>query len=93
VQRRYGLASDGSIEALTGDDKKRKGGANVDDTRSWMRCNVPAHSLFDRLHVQRTPEVAIPRRFADYGVDFDGRTLAVGERLDAAPGVELIRRC
>jgi CRISPR-associated protein Csd2 len=55
--------------------------------------NAPAHSLFDRLHVQRTPEVAIPRRFDDYGVDFDGRTLAIGERLDAAPGVELIRRC
>ena len=55
--------------------------------------NAPAHSLFDRLTVARKPEVAIARRFDDYAVHFDGRTLGVGEVVSAGPGVELIRRC
>lgn len=55
--------------------------------------NAPAHSLFDRLTVARKPEVAIARRFDDYAVHFDGRTLAAGEVVSAGPGVELIRRC
>lgn len=55
--------------------------------------NAPAHSLFDRLQVSRKPEVAIARRFDDYAVGFDGRSLAVGEQINVAPGVELSRRC
>ncbi len=55
--------------------------------------NAPAHSLFDRLKVARKPEVAIARRFDDYAVHFDGRTLGLGETVSAGPGVELIRRC
>ncbi|MCG6117662.1 MAG: type I-C CRISPR-associated protein Cas7/Csd2 [Aquimonas sp.] len=55
--------------------------------------NAPAHSLFDRLQVARKPEVAIARRFDDYTVHFDGRTLDAGEIVCAGPGVELIRRC
>lgn len=55
--------------------------------------NAPAHSLFDRLNVARKPEVAIARRFDDYAVHFEGRTLGVGEVVSAGPGVELIRRC
>lgn len=54
--------------------------------------NAPAHSLFDRLKVARKPEVAIARRFDDYAVQFDGRTIAAGEAVSAGPGVELIRR-
>jgi len=54
--------------------------------------NAPAYSLFDRLQVARKPEAAIPRRFDDYAVHFDGRTLGVGERVSAGTGVELIRR-
>lgn len=55
--------------------------------------NAPAHSLLDRLKVARKPEVAIARRFDDYAVHFDGRTLGAGEVVSAGPGVELIRRC
>lgn len=55
--------------------------------------NAPAHSLFDRLQVARKPEIAIPRRFDDYAVAFDGRSLAVGESTNVATGVELTRRC
>jgi len=31
--------------------------------------------------------------FGAYSVTFDGRGLAIGERIEAAPGVTLIRRC
>lgn len=56
--------------------------------------NAHAHSLFDRLVVARDAGTAGPARdFGAYSVTFDGRSLALGERTEAAPGVTLIRRC
>jgi CRISPR-associated protein Csd2 len=56
--------------------------------------NAHAHALFDRLTVIRNGDPALPARdFGAYSVLFDGRPVAVGERLQAAPGVTLIRRC
>jgi CRISPR-associated protein Csd2 len=55
--------------------------------------NAHAHALFDRLLVARTPASMGPARdFGAYSITFDGRTLAVGESLEAAPGVTLTRR-
>ena len=54
--------------------------------------NAHAHALFDRLSVARVGESEAVRRFQDYAVTFDGKALAVGESLQAAPGVTLIRR-
>ena len=58
--------------------------------------NAPAHALFDRLKIDPPQPVdgAPPiRDFSSYAVTFDGRALAVGESLQAAPGVTLTRRC
>lgn len=56
--------------------------------------NAHAHALFDRLMVARSCDAAAPaREFAAYSVLFDGKALAVGESLQAAPGVTLTRRC
>lgn len=56
--------------------------------------NAHAHDLFDRLVVQRKADVDGPARdFGAYSVTFDGRSLAIGERIEAAPGVTLHRRC
>lgn len=56
--------------------------------------NAHAHALFDRLVVTRPAGSSGPaREFGAYSVTFDGRTLAPGEQLQAAPGVTLIRRC
>lgn len=56
--------------------------------------NDHAHALFDRLTVARAGDASAPARdFAAYGVTFDGRPLAVGERIAASPGVTLTRRC
>jgi CRISPR-associated protein Csd2 len=56
--------------------------------------NAHAHALFDRLVVARSAHTAGPARdFGAYSVTFDGRSLAIGERLEAAPGVTLTRRC
>lgn len=56
--------------------------------------NAHAHALFDRLQVARADGGDTPARdFGAYSVTFDGRALAVGERLEAAPGVNLTRRC
>lgn len=53
-----------------------------------------AHALFDRLTVARSRDAAAPaREFAAYSVAFDGKALAVGESLQAEPGVTLTRRC
>ena len=55
--------------------------------------NAHAHALFDRLLVGRAPASTGPARdFGAYSITFDGRTLAVGESLEAAPGVSLTRR-
>lgn len=55
--------------------------------------NAHAHTLFERLSVRRDPAVEVPRDFGAYSVLFDGRPVAAGESLQAAPGVTLIRRC
>ena len=56
--------------------------------------NAHAHALFDRLTVMRSGDAASPARdFAAYSVAFDGQVLAVGQSVQAAPGVQLTRRC
>lgn len=56
--------------------------------------NAHAHALFDRLTVSRNGDAHAPvRGFGAYSVGFDGRSLAAGESLQAAPGVTLTRRC
>jgi CRISPR-associated protein Csd2 len=55
--------------------------------------NAHAHSLFERLNVQRKAGVDIPRAFADYEVSFDATPVAAGATMEAAPGVTLTRRC
>ena len=61
---------------------------------SMLRRSTHAHMLSDRLTVGRQGDNAAPARdFGAYSVAFDGRALAVGESLEAAPGVTLHRRC
>jgi len=56
--------------------------------------NAHAHALFDRLTVSHAGDAASPARdFGAYSATFDGRPLAVGESIAAAPGVTLTRRC
>jgi len=59
--------------------------------------NAHAHALFDRLVVARSTghnDASTPARdFAAYSVAFDGQTLAMGQSIQAAPGVTLTRRC
>jgi CRISPR-associated protein Csd2 len=55
--------------------------------------NAPAHALFDRLKAEATAPGTPARDFAAYAVTFDGQPLAVGQTLEAAPGVRLTRRC
>lgn len=46
--------------------------------------NAPSHLLFDRIQVERKPDVTVPRSFADYSV-----TVSSG---DLPQGVELIEK-
>jgi CRISPR-associated protein Csd2 len=57
--------------------------------------NAHAHALFDRLTIARRDDATTPARdfSVAYAVTFDGRAVAVGESLQAAPGVTLTRRC
>ena len=55
--------------------------------------NAHAHSLFDRLAVVPNYAAAPARDFGAYGVTFDGAPVNVGQEIQAAPGVTLIRRC
>lgn len=43
--------------------------------------NAPAQSLFERVRVERRPEVAAPRRFDDYVVDVRAEDLPAGVTL------------
>lgn len=43
--------------------------------------NAPAHALFDRVAVERHPEVAAPRKFAHYATTIDDRELPAGVTL------------
>lgn len=54
--------------------------------------NAPAHALFERLHVTPKEAGAVARSFDAYRVGFDGAALAIGEAVEAAPGVKLVRR-
>ena len=55
--------------------------------------NAHAHSLFDKLTVEAVDPASPTRDFAAYSVLFDGKAVEVGQSLQAAPGVTLIRRC
>lgn len=56
--------------------------------------NAHAHALFDRLTVTPAADAAAPARdFSACSVDFDGSSLGISKRVEAAPGVTLVRRC
>lgn len=56
--------------------------------------NAHAHVLFDRIAVSLTGTTDAPARdFGAYSIAFDGKALAVGEAVEAAPDVKLTRRC
>jgi CRISPR-associated protein Csd2 len=56
--------------------------------------NAHSHMLFDRLTVARQGDADAPARdFGAYSVSFDGKVVGVGESVEAAPGVKLIRSC
>ena len=55
--------------------------------------NAPAHALFDRLKVALREPGQVARSFDAYDVRFDGRSLAIGEQVQAASGVTLHRLC
>ena len=55
--------------------------------------NAHAHSLFDRLVVTNRQPESPARGFDAYAVTFDGTELAVGQQVQAAQGVTLLRRC
>ena len=55
--------------------------------------NAHSHSLFDRLTVAPNDPATPARDISAYGVTFDGALVAVGQKVQAAPGVTLIRRC
>lgn len=55
--------------------------------------NAHAHTLFDSLTVVPVSEGTPARSFGAYSVQFNGAPVAVGESVQAAPGVTLTRRC
>jgi CRISPR-associated protein Csd2 len=56
--------------------------------------NAHSHMLSDRLTVARQGDADAPARdFGAYSVSFDGKVVGVGESVEAAPGVKLIRSC
>jgi CRISPR-associated protein Csd2 len=54
--------------------------------------NAHAHSLFDKLVVTNRQPEAPARGMEAYAVAYDGNEMAVGQEIQAAPGVTLIRR-
>jgi CRISPR-associated protein Csd2 len=55
--------------------------------------NAHSHALFDRLSVTAADAATAARDINAYGVTFDGKPVAIGEEIQAAPGVKLLRRC
>ncbi len=55
--------------------------------------NAHSHALFDRLTVAAVEPSVPARDFGAYSVLFDGQPVSIGQSLQAAPGVTLIRRC
>ena len=54
--------------------------------------NAHAYALFDRLTVASKDTEQVARSFDAYTVNFDGKSLAIGESTPAANGVTLMRR-
>lgn len=54
--------------------------------------NAPAHALFERLQIAPKEAGAVARGFDAYSVGFDGHALAIGEVVEAATGVKLMRK-
>jgi CRISPR-associated protein Csd2 len=54
--------------------------------------NAHAHHLFDRVTVAPRDETLVARGFDAYTVGFDGKPLGVGESVQAANGVTLMRK-
>ena len=55
--------------------------------------NAHSHALFDRLTVAPIDASAPARDISAYGVTFDGSPVAIGQKIQAAPGVTLTRYC
>ena len=55
--------------------------------------NAHSHSLFDRLTITPNDPTTPARDINAYSVTFDGAPVTVGQKVQAAPGVTLIRRC
>ncbi len=47
--------------------------------------NAHAHALFERVHIVRKPEVAVPRAFSDYSVSVDETNLPDGIHVICRP--------
>jgi CRISPR-associated protein Csd2 len=43
--------------------------------------NAPAHKLFERIQIQRKPEIDVPRKFGDYDVNVDTDSMQQGVTL------------
>ena len=54
--------------------------------------NAHAHALFDRLTIAQKDEAQVARGFDAFNVEFDGKALDVGRSMQAATGVNLIRK-
>ena len=55
--------------------------------------NAHSHALFDRLAVVANDSGNPARDISAYGVTFDGAPVTIGQEIQAAPGVTLMRRC
>ena len=55
--------------------------------------NAHSHALFDRLAVVPNDPATPARGIGAYSVTFDGAPVSVGQEVQAAPGVMLLRRC
>ncbi len=55
--------------------------------------NAHSHALFDRLAISSVDPTAPARDIGAYAVTFDGAPVAIGQEIQAAPGVTLMRRC
>lgn len=55
--------------------------------------NAPAHTLFDRLKVERDEGVELPRQFGHYRVLIDGEPMDAGMNRSISSGVTLTRLC
>jgi CRISPR-associated protein Csd2 len=54
--------------------------------------NAHAHALFDRLTIAQKDEAQVARGFDAFDVEFDGESLDIGASIQAATGVNLMRK-